>query len=84
MPEPLGDIDALGVRSSGGMLKDEEQERAVAICITLLRRLMQWSTAAKPDPKDATRSNPASHARAVLQLLARLTKKHSLAQKVML
>jgi hypothetical protein len=69
-------------RSSGGMLTDEEQERAVSICITLLGFLKQWIKVATPDPKDTTRSNPASHARAVLQLLARLTKKHSLAQKV--
>ncbi len=63
------------------MLSDEEQERTVAVCITLLRHLMHWTAAPAPDPKEALRSTPASHARAVLQLLARLTKKHSLAQK---
>ena len=55
----------------------------MAISISLMKHLMVWTNAPRPTPKDPTRSEPASHARAVLQLLARLSKKHSLAQKVL-
>ena len=69
--------------SSGGMLSKEEQRRATDICITLISALEQWAPKHVVNLKDdvSLRTGPASHARAVLQLLARLTKNHGLAQQ---
>lgn len=66
------------------MLPREEQGRATRVCITLVSALSHWAPKHVPNPKDAfgLQAGPASHARAVLQLLARLTKSHSLAQMV--
>ena len=71
--------------SSGGLLSEEEQQRATSICICLLKFLHQWGGAAKPAGQEVemTQSTPGSHAQAVLQLLARLTKRHSLALQVL-
>lgn len=63
------------------MLPKEEQSRSTRVCITLISALPHWAPKHVPNP-NGLQAGPASHARAVLQLLARLTKSHSLAQMV--
>ena len=69
-------------RRPGGLLAEQEQQRAVQVCMRLLQHLHTWAADWKP-PEAAvqTAPRPASHAQAVLQLLARLTKRHGLALK---
>ena len=63
------------------------QERAAGVALALLRHLHAWGAAeARPPAEaapgaDAAAHAPASTAHAVLQLLTRLTKRHSIALK---
>ena len=69
--------------SPGGLLSEEEQQRAARICICLLNYLHTWAPQLPGSPPDPARfSDPASHSQAVLQLLARLTKQPPVAQIV--
>lgn len=65
------------------MLSKEEQRRATAVCITLVTALKQWAPSYVSPPKSSfsLSTGPGPHARAILQLLARLTKTHTLAQQ---
>lgn len=76
----------------GGVLSEEEQERAVRVAMALLRHLHVWAPSWQPaaPPDDAAEAAAAalqqpdapSSAQAVLLLLSRLTKRHALALKV--
>lgn len=74
----------------GGVLSEEEQDRAVRLGMALLRHLHAWAPAWKPPAEGAEPSqadplqepDPPSSAQAVLLLLSRLTKRHPMALKV--
>jgi hypothetical protein len=74
-------------RRAGGGLGAELQERAAAAALALLRHLHAWgATWSAPEAGGdaaaaAAAADPASAAQAVLQLLTRLTKRHSIALK---
>jgi hypothetical protein len=69
-----------------GLLTEEEQEEALALAMSLLRHLhdAKWGhpVAVKVDPNDL-QPNPSNTTQAVLQLLVKLTRRHSNALKVL-
>ena len=71
---------------SGGLVDEQQQEQALELLLQLLRHLHAWAPSWEP-PKGqpaglAGLEGPAPCAHAVLLLLARLTRSHSIALKV--
>ncbi|KAK9821448.1 hypothetical protein WJX81_000342 [Elliptochloris bilobata] len=83
-PETWQEVLADTYRPGDG-LSDEMQERVVEVALALLRHLHAWDAAwvAPSGPAAPAHPEPASTAQAVLQLLTRLTKRHSIALKVL-
>eukprot|EP00884_Botryococcus_braunii_P008520 jgi/Botrbrau1/1766/Bobra.0217s0021.1 len=67
-----------------GLLTEDEQEESVHVCMRMLRFLRTWRTApTNSGPASSIETDPLSLSLATLQLLARLTKRHKLALKVL-
>ncbi|GIL92299.1 hypothetical protein Vretimale_18444 [Volvox reticuliferus] len=80
---PSALMDALSAWRPCGLLSDEEQGRAMRLCTTLLQHLQahgdKWCPPLRLSavPSEEILPSPSSATQAVLQLLGRLTRKHS-------